>query len=151
MLAILNLLLPSIGSVLDRLIPDVNARAQAQDEIRKALIEQESAVNQAIAEAAKAQAEVNLAEAQNPSMFVAGWRPFVGWVCGIACAYAFLIQPMLTWISVGLGGKPLPTLDSSVLMTVLGGMLGLGAMRTVEKTQGVDRSNMQQTATKKWK
>ena len=137
MLEIFGLLMPAISSVLNRVIPDLNARAAAQDEINKALIEQKEAVEQSIADQAKAQAEVNLQEAESPSLFVSGWRPFVGWVCGIGCAYAFIAAPFLGWFSLMLNGPVPPTLDMGTIIGLLGGLLGLGGLRTYEKTQGV--------------
>lgn len=89
---------------------------------------------------AKAQAAINQQEASSSSLFVAGWRPFVGWCCGAAFAYAFVLQPLavflLTVCKVPLDPKTLPQLDISGFMPVLLGMLGLGAMRTYEKVQG---------------
>lgn len=142
MLEIIGLLLPSITGVLNKIIPDANARQAAQEQITAALITQQGAVQQAIAEAAKAQAEVNLKEAESPSVFVAGWRPFVGWVCGVGCAYAFILQPVLNAIS-SWGHWPLPpSLDTSSMLGLLMGLLGLGGMRTLEKVQGVDRQSL---------
>ena len=140
--AILGLLIGPITQVLTKLIPDANARAAAQEEITKALISKESEVNKAIADAAKAQAEVNLAEAQSPSIFVSGWRPFIGWVCGLGFAYSFIFQPLISNILVAIGHQALPSLDTGQLMTLALGMLGLGGMRTAEKYKGVDRQNM---------
>lgn len=79
------------------------------------------------------QMATNTAEASNPSLFVAGWRPFVGWVCGTGFAITVL-GPLLSWIAM-LFGKTVafPPLDTQALMTLLMGMLGLGGMRTVEK------------------
>jgi len=142
MLEILGLVMPEITSILNRLIPDANARQAAQDEIQKSLIEQQGAIQQAIADAAKAQAEVNLEEAKSPSMFVAGWRPAVGWVCVIGFGYSFIIQPFTTWILTLLNVQPLPGLDTGPLMTLMMGMLGLAATRTIEKVQGVASPNM---------
>lgn len=139
MLGIISLILPSVTKVLDKIIPDADARAVAQEEITKAIIERQGDVDKAIAEAAKAQAEVNLKEAENPSLFVSGWRPFIGWVCGIGCAYGFILQPFLAWISAAAGIGAPPTLDMGTLLSLLGGMLGLGTLRTVEKIQGVER------------
>lgn len=89
---------------------------------------------------AKAQDAINQAEAANSSLFVAGWRPFVGWCCGAAFAYSFVIQPFATFIlaycHIAVDPKTLPELDISGFMPVLLGMLGLGAMRTYEKVQG---------------
>jgi hypothetical protein len=81
-----------------------------------------------------AQLAVNQAEASNASMFVAGWRPFIGWVCGVGLATQFLIGPLFTW-AAALAGQPIvfPSLDMGTLLTLLLGMLGLGTMRTYEK------------------
>jgi hypothetical protein len=89
------------------------------------------------------QMQINLAEAQNPSVFVSGWRPAVGWICSIGLAYTFLVQPLVNgmfvafhWGAVG----PMPGLDISTLLTLLLGMLGLAGYRTGEKVNGVARS-----------
>lgn len=86
-----------------------------------------------------AQIEVNKAEASNPNLFVSGWRPYIGWVCGMACATQFVIAPLATWIAA-LFGKIVvfPSLDMGTLMTLLLGMLGLGGMRTYEKVNGIN-------------
>lgn len=90
-----------------------------------------------------AQLKVNLKEAEHTSLFVAGWRPFIGWVCGFAFAWTFLFYPMLTFGVVALGVPIslhlIPTLDLSDMTPVLMGMLGLGAMRSWEKREGVAR------------
>lgn len=77
------------------------------------------------------QAEINKMEAQHRTIFVAGWRPFIGWVCGVALAYNFVLRDMLVWY-MGAETAP-PALQMEHLMTVLIGMLGLGGMRTFEK------------------
>lgn len=85
------------------------------------------------------QLAVNQAEASNPNLFVAGWRPFIGWVCGAALVYHYIVRPMLPWL-LALVGKPMPPippLDMGDLITILLGMLGLGGLRTYEKKQGV--------------
>ena len=84
-----------------------------------------------------AQTDIDKAEASNPSTFVSGWRPFVGWVCGFGLVYAFIGQPLLSWYAGIYKFAIPPTLDLGTLLTVLGGMLGLGSLRTVEKIQGV--------------
>lgn len=85
-----------------------------------------------------AQLNVNEKEAEHDSIFVAGWRPFIGWVCGSALAYQFILQPFavfaLATFKIDVG--PLPVLDYGSLSTVLMGMLGLGAMRSYEKIKG---------------
>jgi len=77
------------------------------------------------------QSEINKVEAQHRTIFVAGWRPFIGWVCGFALAYNFVLRDMLIWF-IGPEQVP-PALQMEHLMTVLVGMLGLGGMRTYEK------------------
>lgn len=126
MFAILPLILPLISSVLGKLIPDAGQAAQVQAELQKALIERQGEIDKAIADAAKAQSDVNLEEAKSSSMFVAGWRPFVGWVCGFGLVYS-VVAPAVH----------LPPVDSGTIVPVLLGMLGLGGLRTFEKVQGV--------------
>lgn len=83
---------------------------------------------------ANGQAAIDQAEAANSSMFVAGGRPFIMWVCGIAFAYHLIIQPLLTYFMAVFGHSfPLPSFDSAMLNSVMMGMLGLGAYRSVEK------------------
>jgi hypothetical protein len=82
----------------------------------------------------------NLEEAKHPSVFVAGWRPAVGWVCTVGLAYEFLLQPLAAWISAIAAVPTPPTLDTQSLITLLGGMLGLGIARTVEGVKGRKRS-----------
>ena len=77
------------------------------------------------------QAQINEQEAKHRTIFVAGWRPFIGWVCGFALAYNFVLRDLLVWY-VGVESAP-PGLQMEHLMTVLIGMLGLGGMRTFEK------------------
>lgn len=88
-------------------------------------------------EAMLAQVEVNKAEAESGSVFKGGWRPFIGWVCGAAFAYHFVIQPFILF-GVAVAGvqiPELPTFDMGSLMTVMMGMLGLGGLRSYEKKQ----------------
>ena len=83
------------------------------------------------------QTKINEAEAQHRSVFVAGWRPFIGWVCGIALAYNFVLRDLIIFV-VGEAAVP-PALQMDHLMTVLMGMLGLGAFRTYEKIKNVSK------------
>ena len=91
---------------------------------------------QLIQEINKAQIEVNKIESGSSSLFKSGWRPFVGWTCGIALCYHFVLQPFLMFVLLSIG-KPmeLPVFDMSTLTTVLFGMLGLGGMRSFEKVK----------------
>ena len=87
-----------------------------------------------IQEINKAQIEVNKIEAGQTNVFVSGWRPFVGWTCGIALCYHFVLQPFLMFVLSSTGNPmELPVFDMSTLTTVLLGMLGLGGMRSFEK------------------
>lgn len=118
------------GKLIDRIWPDPTAAANAKFELFKL---QQSGELSAIA----GQLEINKVEAANPSMFVSGWRPYVGWVCGTGLFYSFLGQPLLSWAAAICNVPIPPTLDMGTLLTVLGGLLGLGSLRTVEKINGV--------------
>ena len=85
------------------------------------------------------QLEVNKAEASNPSIFVAGWRPAIGWVCGAALCYTYLLYPLLMWAAAIWFPSLKPPLlgNGDMLYELLFGMLGLGAMRTFETVKGV--------------
>tara|TARA_R110000782_G_scaffold269587_2_gene367981 strand:+ start:654 stop:1094 length:441 start_codon:yes stop_codon:yes gene_type:complete len=89
------------------------------------------------------QMEVNKIEASSGSLFIAGWRPFVGWVCGFGLAYASIIEPIMRFIAKlsGYTGA-FPLIDTSITMQVLLGMLGLGLMRTREKEKGVHKDSI---------
>jgi hypothetical protein len=92
-------------------------------------------------EAMLAQVEVNKAEAESGSVFKGGWRPFIGWVCGAAFAYHFVLQPFILFgVAVaGVSIPELPSFDMGSLMTVMMGMLGLGGLRSYEKKQGLTK------------
>lgn len=126
------------GKVIDRVLPDPAAKQAAQLELLKLAQTGELAQLTADTDLAKGQLAVNQAEATNPSTFVSGWRPMVGWVCASGCGYQFLAAPLLTW-GAAMVGHPVaaPSLDLSSLMMLLTGMLGLGGLRTVEKLNGV--------------
>jgi hypothetical protein len=133
-LAALPIITPIIEKVLG-FIDDPAQRAQAAQAALQAQLD-------AVAASAAQQTDIDKIEAASTSLFVAGWRPFVGWCCGGAFAYQFIVQPLLSWLAnlivVNIGGTVpiLPTLDTGQLTTVLLGMLGLGAMRSYDKVQG---------------
>lgn len=87
------------------------------------------------------QVELTKIEAQHRSVFVAGWRPFIGWVCGSALAYAYILRDLISWVLTIYAPSitPPPAIAMDYLNTILIGMLGLGAARTVEKIQKVSR------------
>ena len=130
--------LPTIAKVIDKLIPDPQAKAQAQLDLLK--LQQAGEFKELDAELALKleQIKVNALEAQSPDLFRGGWRPFVGWVCGTGLAVQFLVAPLATWAAALYGhAVAFPSLDMGTLMTLLGGLLGLGTLRTTEKIKGV--------------
>lgn len=128
----LELLINPISKILDKFIPDADEKQKLAHEI--ATMAQKMAH-----ESAMSQVQVNKNEANHKSIFVAGWRPFIGWTCGIALTYHYIIQPIAVFV-VALYGITidLPQFDMGSLMTILLGMLGLGGLRTFEKYKGVD-------------
>ncbi|MFY9293382.1 MAG: 3TM-type holin [Methylorubrum rhodinum] len=129
--------------VVDRLVPDPAARAAAAKEIEDAISAREAVVVQAITEQNAAQNALNLAEAQGNDRFSSRWRPALGWICVSGMAYQFVFAPIITWVgtligvALGFAFPAPPTLVVSDFMPLLIGMLGLGAMRTYERTTGV--------------
>tara|TARA_B100000470_G_C19763892_1_gene379694 strand:- start:678 stop:1085 length:408 start_codon:yes stop_codon:yes gene_type:complete len=132
--ALLPSLLPIIGDVVGRFLPeDKEAAAKAKQEIEQQLTTH-------LAQIDLAQLEINKAEASHRSIFVAGWRPFIGWSCGFALAYTYVIQPIAVFALAQSGYLiDLPTLSMSEMMPVLMGMLGLGGLRTFEKFKHVSK------------
>jgi hypothetical protein len=123
----------TIGGILDKLFPD-------KTEAEKSAAAYQIALLQAEQQDKQMQTDVNKTEAGSANMFVAGWRPFIGWVCGSGLGFTFIVAPLATW-GARLAGKEIvfPELDMGTLMTLLFGMLGLGGMRTVEKVSGVKK------------
>lgn len=88
------------------------------------------------------QLEINKVEAASTNWFVAGWRPYVGWICGTGLAYQFLFMPIANGLSIAfIHSQVFPAIDMSSLITCLGGLLGLGSLRTFEKYTGVNRDH----------
>jgi hypothetical protein len=127
-------LIGPVAALLDKVIPDAGERARLAHEIAT-LAERQAH------EIALAQIEVNKEEAKSDSIFKSGWRPFIGWTCGAAFAYHFVGQPVIMFALAyfGLPAPYLPDFDMVSLMTVLGGLLGLGGLRTFEKYKGVTK------------
>lgn len=134
-----NAVLGVASKVIDRVWPDPAAQAQAKFQLLQ--LAQDGTLKQLMADTdlAKAQDAINQAEAANTSIFVAGWRPFCGWLCGATLGFNYIVAPLGTWVALLCGvHAPIPTLDFAVMSPILTGMLGLGAMRTVEKVQGIN-------------
>jgi len=126
-------LIGPVTGLLDKFIEDKDKKNAIAHKI--ATMAQEHAQ-----ELSKAQIEVNKKEAEHKSLFVAGWRPAVGWVCCLGMASNFLVIPMANFaLALSNSTIVIPLIALSEMMPVLLGMLGLGAMRTVEKAKGVQR------------
>lgn len=130
----LDKLIGPVAGILDKVIEDKDQKNLLAHEIA-------TMAERHAQELAKGQLEINQAEAASGSIFKGGWRPFIGWVCGTAFAYHFILQPIIVFgVTVaGVTLPPLPEFDMATLMPVLMGMLGLGGLRTFEKTKGVSK------------
>lgn len=131
----LNLLLgpivDTVGKIIDRVIPDKAAAEKAKLEFAAAQQSQDFQL-------ALEQIKVNLKEAEHSSIFVSGWRPFVGWVGGSGLAYAAILEPLARFVAAMAGYTgAFPVLDTTITMQVLFALLGLGAYRSFEKSKGV--------------
>ena len=115
--------------VINKFVPDPEARAKAEDALRSSLQAWD-----------KAQTDVNAVEAANANVFVSGWRPFIGWTCGLALAYQYVVSPLVYWAALNAGFliEAPPALDAT-LWQLVSAMLGLGGLRTFEKIKGVTR------------
>ena len=133
-MSFLNSLIQPVGDILDKVIPDQDLKRKLSHEI--ATMSEKHAQQLALA-----QIEVNAAEAASGSLFKGGWRPCIGWICGIAFGYHFVLQPVIIFVVtlVGIEIPELPEFDMSTLLTVLGGMLGIGGLRTYEKQKGLTK------------
>jgi hypothetical protein len=124
--------LEMIGKLVDR-IPDPAARERASLEMQADLLKY-------AAEQSQAQMEVNKVEAAHQSIFVAGWRPFVGWMGGVSLGYAFLLQPILSWLLAICGvSTPLPEPNTDAMMALVTAMLGVTAARSFDKWKGTTK------------
>ncbi len=125
------------GKLVDKIFPDPVAWDAAKLELLKMQQSGELAQLAADTDLAKGQLAINQVEASNENIFVSGWRPAIGWVCGTAFAYHFVLQPLLAFLMAAAGHPvTLPVFQMGELSTVLMGMLGLGGLRTIEKVKG---------------
>lgn len=142
-------LIPVVGKVLDKVFPDPKAAAEAKLKVLELQQQGELAELDADVQLAVGQLQVNKEEAKHGSIFVAGWRPFAGWVCGVALGYNFILKPLSEFVAVVSGVSAhtialIPTIEIGALMTVLLGMLGLGGMRSYEKRNLVARGALKE-------
>ena len=134
-MSILSSLIQPATKLLDKVIEDKDQKNALAHEIA-------TMAERHAQELAKGQLEVNKTEAAHKSLFVAGWRPFIGWICGVAMLANFLLIPMANFV-LDLSGSTntIPLIELETMMPVLMGMLGLGAMRSFEKVKKVSREN----------
>jgi len=127
---------PIIGPLLDR-IPNKNERDRAQEDIERKMLT-------ALTSLVTGQLAINTKEAEHGSIFVAGWRPAIGWTCGFALAWSFIFEPIGSWVAFmfGVTMEGVPKIELGPLMSILLGMLGLGGLRTYEKSIGVARKKV---------
>jgi hypothetical protein len=133
----------SITGLVNKFVPDRDAQIKIQHEVQTKLLDMQS---QQLA----AQSDTNKIEAQHQSVFVAGWRPFVGWVCGAGLAWEFVLAPVVAWAAALAGYTgTLPTIASEHLFELVLAMLGMAGWRTLDKIRGVDTKQVEvRTATK---
>ena len=133
-MGLLDNLIQPVSKILDKAIPDQDLKRKLSHEI--ATMSEKHAQQLALA-----QIEVNAAEAASGSLFKGGWRPCIGWICGIAFGYHFVLQPVIIFIvaMIGMDIPELPSFDMNTLLTVLGGMLGIGGLRSYEKSKGLTK------------
>lgn len=128
--AVIPLLTPLLEKLVDH-IPDPLAREKAKSEAEATLLGLLNTQQQG-------QVEINKLEAQNSQIFVAGWRPFIGWVCGAALLYTYVLSPFIAWgLVLWAPSAPLPVVPTDNLFELVLAMLGLGGLRTFEKVKGV--------------
>ena len=130
--------LPLISKVFDLVIPDPNKAAEAKLKAAEMAQKGELAVLDAELKLAMGQLEINKEEAKNPSLWVSGWRPFVGWVGASGLAYAAILEPLARFVATlsGYTGA-FPLLDTTITMQILFAILGVGGLRSFEKAKGV--------------
>ncbi len=138
MIPVIGTLIEAGLQIIDKVIPDPQAKAQAQLELLK--LQQAGSFKQLEVDLqlALAQTKVNEVEAASPDAFKSGWRPGAGWVCVCGLAYQFLAQPLLAWGSSIAGYPAPPVLELGDLFSLLFALLGLGAYRSIDKARGVD-------------
>lgn len=119
-------------TLIDRFLPDPEKKREAEMELVRMAADGE--LKQVIA-----QLEINAREAAHPSVWVAGWRPFFGWAGGAGFVYATIVQPLLAWAAAIKGWPVPPALNLDLLWVVITGMLGIGGLRTFEKSKGVSK------------
>lgn len=137
-MGLLSLITGPVLDIVNKLIPDPAQQAEAKLALLQLQQNEDfKEIDSQLAQTAQ-QTDINKVEAVNTNLFVSGWRPFVGWVCGSGLAYEYLVHPLFSWFSLIVHWPVPPSLDMNTLSTMLTGMLGFGAMRTYEKVKGIN-------------
>ena len=133
-MSLLGQLIGPATEILDKVIVDKDQKAKMAHELA-------TMADKHAQQALLAQLEINKAEAQSGSFFKGGWRPAVGWICALAFAYHFVLQPLILFLATLFGAElpQLPEFEMGTLLTVLGGMLGIGGLRSYEKQKGLTK------------
>lgn len=137
-MALWDIVLGPIISIINKIIPDKAAAAAAIAQLQQ--LEAQGALEAEktqLASITSAQSDVDKVEAANSSMFVAGWRPAIGWVCGAALAFQYVARPLIQW-GFSMAHQPVPVLPGidDNLWQLMTGMLGMGALRSYDKVKG---------------
>ncbi|BBM03796.1 3TM-type holin [Microbulbifer sp. GL-2] len=135
---------------IERIWPDPVKRAEEVRKLEELRQKGDLAELDARVQLLLGQLKVNEAEARHKSIFVAGWRPWIGWVGGLALAYQFVLYPLLCWVwaiysakgSILTGVTPPPVLETGALFSMITAMLGIGAMRSYDKNRGTQTDNL---------
>jgi hypothetical protein len=132
MLGIAESVIGVAGKVLDKFVEDKDLKTKLNAELKSQLISLDLA-----------QAQANIEQAKHPSIFIAGARPAIMWICAFGLGWQFVFQPIAVW-GIALSGVDvvLPIIETEGLMSLTLALLGLGGMRSFEKTKGIQRNNM---------
>jgi hypothetical protein len=132
MLGIAESVIGVAGKVLDKFVEDKDLKTKLSHELKSQIVSLDLA-----------QAQTNLEQAKHPSIFVAGARPAIMWICAFGLGWQFVFQPVAVW-AIALSGADvvLPIIETEGLMSLTLALLGLGGMRSFEKTKGIQRNNM---------
>jgi hypothetical protein len=139
MIPVLGDIIKQVGEIVSKVVPDADKKMDIELEFAKLADQADQRENALIA----AQIDVNKTEAQSSNLFVAGWRPFIGWTGGVALGWTWIVAPLLQWgfsifdVKVGM-----PALDPDAIYPIIMAMLGLGTMRTIEKVNGVAQGKL---------
>ena len=132
MLGIAESVIGVAGKVLDKFVEDKDLKTKLSHELKSQIVSLDLA-----------QAQTNLEQAKHPSIFVAGARPAIMWICAFGLGWQFVFQPVAVWgIAVSGIDVVLPLIETEGLMSLTLALLGLGGMRSFEKSKGIQRNNM---------